>query len=485
MTDSKIANSFIPRERVPLPRILLLDFAECYKDFLESENYSVYLGSSGLSGKPPDIPIHESEVEIIFWDASNLQGNLEELSETLVMCPYRFKGTSDEIAIANDAKNIKTYFEKIKRKGGFLGAFLGNVNPAILSPAIGSDYYFKERKTSTMRLNKYKEDDAWYEFYKRFIKEENIKFSIHSFGRSHRLSAEFRSADESVDENVESDNFVYYFHDENYNNFAVIYGYFAIIPQIEDNRKEETLIFLLQDVLPYFCKGSEIFPDKYYFRWANKDFYLPSKVQKLRKNEKEIIEQHQQQLEQIKNETKQAMNEAEYLSNMLIADDSDSFPDDKKLSVSVQIVLQNDLGFKVTNVDEMRLNAGKSLKEDIWVKDNDGFFALGEIKGTDKGAKASWIKLDLNAHIKEFEVLKGITGLNSILIFNHERRTEPEDRNRPFLGDSDLIEYCIRSNICLLPVYELFKLARDVKEGLVSAKEARDKIKICKGLFNY
>jgi len=470
MTDSKIGNSFVPRERGPQPRILLLDFDESYKTFLEDENYSVYLGSSGFSQDTLDIPIHESEVEIMLWDTSNLREN--PISDTLDATRQQHQVYIEKV------RRLGNYFRRIKGKCGFVGVFLGNLYPmsnSFLPEISGYSFSFGERKTSTMDLNRHEEDDVWYEFYSRFIKEENIRFSI-SQKKVYNISP--YPARESY-------YFAHYFEDEDGNFFAVNYDYFAIIPQIEDNKKKDALRFLLQDVLPFFCEGDDIFPDKYYYLWANKDVYLPSKVQKLRKNEKEIIEQHQQQLEQIKNETKQAMNEAEYLSNMLIADDSDSFPDDKKLSVSVQIVLQNDLGFKVTNVDEMRLNAGKSLKEDIWVKDNDGFFALGEIKGTDKGAKASWIKLDLNAHIKEFEVLKGITGLNSILIFNHERRTEPEDRNRPFLGDSDLIEYCIRSNICLLPVYELFKLARDVKEGLVSAKEARDKIKICKGLFNY
>ncbi|HVM73921.1 MAG TPA: hypothetical protein VMU13_03545, partial [Candidatus Paceibacterota bacterium] len=161
------------------------------------------------------------------------------------------------------------------------------------------------------------------------------------------------------------------------------------------------------------------------------------------------------------------------------------FPENKKLSSCVHKVLENDFKFKVTNVDAMRLQVGESLKEDKWIEDSDGFFALVEIKGTERGAKANWVRSDLNAHIREFEVVKDIKGLQSLLIFNHERRVEPESRNAPFNGDSDLIEYCKKSGIRLVSVYDLFKMARDIKSGVITSEEARKMLKESSGFFLY
>jgi hypothetical protein len=215
------------------------------------------------------------------------------------------------------------------------------------------------------------------------------------------------------------------FHDEDDNWYAVRYNHFAIIPKIEADRKKEAITLLLQDILPFICAGNEIFPDKYYYRWANSNEYLPLRVLELKGQNDAIAAAAAQQIFDNKAMIEAEMRELEYLSNLLIADDSDLFSDEKKLSRNVHKVLEDDFGFTVTDVDALRLEVGESLKEDKWIEDTDGFFALVEIKGTERGARANWVRQDLNAHIKEFEVVKGTSGLRSILIFNHERRTQP------------------------------------------------------------
>lgn len=360
---------------------------------------------------------------------------------------------------------VKEYFEKVAEKKGFVGIFLGNHIPTPLielQDLLNSSFSFKERKTSTLYLNQHKSDDVWFDFYKRFIKKENVHFAI-----------------DWTDNLV---GFIDYFEDEDSNIHAVTYRHFAIIPKIED--KQSALTYLMQDVLPHHCMGDKIFPDKYYYRWANSEQYLPTKVQKLRSEIESIATEANEKIKKHNQQIKDELSGSEYLTNMLIADDSDLFTEDKKLSVSIHKVLEDGLGFKVTNVDEMRLQVGESLKEDKWIEDGD-FFALVEIKGTERGAKANWIRQDLTAHIREFEVVKDVTDINSVLIFNHERREAPEKRNTPFAGDSDLMTFSQKSHICLLPVYELFKLVKAVEEGSLTPIEAREQIKMCTGMFEF
>jgi hypothetical protein len=464
MEDQNI-NSFIPKERGSLPRILLLDFKDEDVEFLVDMGYEAIGGHTGFSDKKFYIPRHESEIEIIFWDISNLRKD-----ESITF--YDNGGGLDlhtSLGLKKGAEIlgvIKDYFTRMQDKGGFVGIFLGfDISRPIiknLSDFLNSNFSFKFRTTSTLYLNKSGNEDIWLNFFNRFIQEENVLFAI------------------DWQDNLV--NFNRYLEDEDNNIHAVAYRHFAIIPKIEN--KKNALKYLLQDVLPYFCNGKEIFPDKYYYHWANSDKYLPPIIERLKFEIEEIKTQSNQEIDKRHGKIKEEMKKSEYLSKMLIADDSDLFIKENKLSSSIQKVLEDDLGFNVTDVDEMRLGVGESLKEDKWIEDGE-FFALVEIKGSDKGAKANWIRQDLTAHIREFEVVKDVKNINSILIFNHERREAPDKRNKPFAGDTDLITFSKKSKICLIPVFELFKLVVDIKEGLINKEEAREIIKSCSGLFNY
>jgi len=97
----------------------------------------------------------------------------------------------------------------------------------------------------------------------------------------------------------------------------------------------------------------------------------------------------------------------------------------------------------------------------------------------------AWDMDKRGAKLNEFEIVKGVSGLRSMLIFNHERRTEPKERSRAFEGDTDLITYCEKSNINLVPVYEIFRMVMDMRKGLLSKEEAKKLLKINTGLFVY
>jgi hypothetical protein len=454
-------NAFVPKERGSLPRILLLDFEERYAQHLADIGYSVIAGYSGLGSKPFRLSKHESEIEIILWDTSALQNEKVVTSKG----ETNLDTISGQRLLAQITEALASYCKRIGSKGGFVAIFLGDSETPVtqnLTNILGEGLSLSRRRTSTMQLVPQLDDDPWFEFLKRFVSETNVRYSI--------------SCNHYV---------LRYFHDEDDNWYAIKCNHFALIPKIEPDRKKEAMTFLLQDVLPFACSGEEIFPDKYYYRWANSHEYLPPKVVELKQKNDEIATDAAQQISNNKAMIEAEMKELEYLSNLLIADDSNLFPDERKLGANVHKVLEDNFGFTVTDVDAMRLEVGESLKEDKWIEDTDGFFALVEVKGTERGARANWVRQDLNAHIKEFEVVKNISGLRSFLIFNHERRTEPTKRSAPFSADRDLIEYCRRSNITLVPIYELFKMARDIRAGILSKESARKFLKNTVGLFMY
>ena len=239
-TSSKENISFIPRERGSLPRILLLDFDDSYREFLEDENYSVYLGGSGFSDVPLYMPIHQSEIEIIFWDA----GNLSEDRQITTQSGHHNYSYNQGKLYMTAFYDLKRYFSRVKGKGGFVGVFLGDViNEPLnsLSDLLGRNFAFHKRNTATIDLHQHEDDDVWYEFYRRFNREENIRFSI-----------------EWSDNLV---NFVSYFEDEDSNVFAVSYDYFAIIPKIEDKKKKRGSEVSITGCTPRFLRGTGYFPE--------------------------------------------------------------------------------------------------------------------------------------------------------------------------------------------------------------------------------
>lgn len=463
MTE-RTKDAFVPKEKAKLPRILLIDFAQAHADKLISAGYTVVMGNSGFTDLPFSIPSHPSEIEIIFWDTSELRKDKHFVTKGST---YDTDSAVGRSAYKTFTSRLSGYFEAVREKDGFIGLILGvSLSPTHtdLSRIIGHDFSFGARTTTTLELEPEDDDDAWFVFFKRYIAEKNIRFSIDWSGNLVGLGQ--------------------YFSDENDDWYAIEYGNFSIIPHIEEDKKGEALISLLQDVLPHSC-GKDIFPDKYFYFWANKDKYFPTKVQVLKAENLRIRQETAERVRVNEDAIANELAASAYLTKMLIADDTDSFSEEDKLSTSVHKVLEKDLGFKVTDIDEIQTALGESRKEDRWIEDDDGFFALAEIKGTDRGAKANWVRQDLGAHIREFEVLRGISGLDSILVFNHERRDEPESRSAPFENDPKLLEFCVKSRIRLIPVYELFKMVNDIRDGFLTPEEARTLIKQGAGLLIY
>jgi hypothetical protein len=436
--------SIIRKEKITKPRILFLDFDPKVVKAIAEKGYVTIQGDSGLSGKPTKIPQHPSEVELIFWDCSKL-----------VLRPRGSYSDPD----SSDIAKIRPYFEYVKKKNGVTTILLSRneIVPKHISRATGYTFGLTPRSTTNIIPPSYEEEDIEHlkPLLERFIQDENVKFSI-------------GWADNQV-------GYTDFYTDEDNNRFV---GFsdpdLLIFPYV--NSQVDFILCALQDCFPYMT-NEDIFPDVHNVVWLNSDEFIYPEVKTLEDEIVDIQQKAQEQIDKVEKKIQTVRDKTSFLNQALIADDSDAFNEVGKLKPQV-VEMFKVLGFKVTDLDEENKKLGQALKEDIQISDT-GYFALVEVKGTERGAKASWIRVDLNAHITEYARLKKVdtATLCSMLVFNHERRTSPLDRTQPFASDPNLVTYCAESNITLIPIYELYKLCVSVLTDKISVEEARAELK--------
>lgn len=448
----------ISPEQIKKPRILLLDFDDDVKKFLEEEGYNVFSGRSGFTGHPFKIDIHDSEIELIFWNCANIEQPERDLPPAFGRGTL-FIPSPDPTKAALDA--LEKYTGRVRSKGGVTVLFLGvkNIQSNLLSTATGRNFLLGQRITTTIfRID---DDTPIANFFKRFVDEKNIKYSI--WWQDNLVS------------------YQEYFVDEDRKHYASYSGDLLIIPYVED--KPSALLVLLQDVLPNLC-SDEIFPDLATFEWLkDEDFIMPNVKKKImeKKNAEALF---MRRIKILAKEIEKGVEDNNYLNQALVSDDSALFPEPKKLKPQVKEMLE-DLNFAVEDIDVKQKELGKSLTEDLQASDGN-FLSLIEVKGTDQGAKSNWVKKDIAAHLLLFCRLRDLkpNEVHSMLIFNHERRTDPRKRNKPFKDDPDLVKFSEKSNIILIPVYELYKLCVAVKYNKFDKNKARELLK-ASGLFRF
>lgn len=449
--------SIIRREKITKPRILFLDFDSKVVEAITSKGYVTIQGDSGFSGKPFKINHHPSEVEIIFWDCSKL----EQLPRGMYSNP-----------VWDRAKELLPFFNYVRRRNGMVVVILSQneARSEYISSSTGYEFSTSRRVTTNVippDFSEIREDNSEPVTYlkpllERFVTDGNIKHSI--IWQGNQVG------------------YYTFYSDEDNNKFV---GYdnpgFLIFPYV--THKADFISCALQDCFPYMT-GEEIFPDIHNIPWLNADEFIYPEVKILEKTIQGIRQKAHSEIVIVEKEVDLVRGKTSFLNQALISDDSDSFEAEAKLKLQVVKMLKI-LGFDVKDLDEENRKAGLALKEDVQVTDKD-YFALVEVKGTEKGAKATWVRTDLNAHVTEFSRLRKIdpSKLFSMLVFNHDRRINPIDRSQPFAGDPNLVAYCEVSNITLIPIYELYKLCLAVMTGKVTLEGARSEIKN-PGLYSF
>jgi len=457
--------SFIPKERGSLPRVLLLDCSEEMFRMLRNSGFQVFQGKSGLVDGEREIPRDSSEVEIIFWDTDRIK------PEHIYAYLYSTIKSSQSDNLRISGKTLRIFFDQIMRKGGFISVFLGNTvfpnTDEVISHHLGLDrgnsrgFRIKSRYTHRVDFLRDNEKDLFIPFFSQFTKEKKLNFFIEWY--SNLANTQF------------------YFKDEDNNKYAVVaWNKILISPKIDNLGK--AALFLLQDVLPNIC-DENIYPDLYKYSWLKEEFFKFPEIKKIEKKIQTIKREYLNKIQKQKVELQEKIEELSYLYEMLYKDDSPLFPKGERLKDVIKKILKEDLGFKkVVDIDKERKKKGLALKEDLRIGDNNFI----EVKGTETGAKANWIK-DLAKHVNHYCIANKInlTEIKQILIFNHERRKDPRERSKPFANDPELLKRCEEDNISLIPVFELFKVVIDFKNNKLSQKTAQKKLLDSKGLFVY
>ncbi len=472
--SGEVKKQFVPKEKGLLPRVLLLDFDKNISGkILKESMFQVFEGKTGMVDGERLFPRDSSEVEIIFLDIGRWEGKYFGSEEGISMGRTTYKiyptkiSPSDMLKISS--KDTLTFFCQVIAKGGSVVIFLGDTPPfgiVLFDEFLHSqvtnikslDFY--KRYTTSLNLEPYSDGDPYYNFFNRFIIDEDIKcyIKIDVFKRYRLLP---------------------YFIDEDSNYYAAVMDDRLIIsPKVRN--LDKAVIFLLQDVFPFVCKEN-IYPDLQRFKWLEDKLFTSPEITEQERKIQVLMDEYNKKIDKEKETLSGLKDKYSYLQEMLYKDDSELFEEGKRLKDVVKKVLEEDLGFKdVKDMDKIRLKEGLALKEDLILED----YMFTEVKGTEKGAKQEWVD-QLGKHVNQYCVATGtdISKIKQIIIFNHERRQDSQNRSEPFKNDPTFLTSCKRDKIALIPVFELFKLVKDIKEKKIAKEVARDKIITCEGLF--
>jgi len=254
-------------------------------------------------------------------------------------------------------------------------------------------------------------------------------------------------------------------------------GGYLILPRFQSNLDVVELI--LSDVLPEV--NSQLFPQRPGLDWLSDEFYDSPKVREIRigirKREEEYLRKQREdedRIDAIELDLKPFMQ-------ILIADD-EHFTGEDRLSKSVEHVFDF-LDFKVTNVDEENPYGDGKKREDLWVRDKDGYFGICECKGTKSGESETFygdlLKYVRHAHRKLKE-----TDLRGLLVVNPFRERDAKTRGPLYAGSPEIIASAKDAGDGILSTFTLWRICMDVMSGSLDKSEAREIIKQ-PGLIKY
>ena len=471
----EVKKEFIPKERGLLPRVLLLDFDKGVTDKISQKSkFQVFEGKTGMVDGERLFPRDSSEIEIIFlyigkWNKKCIYQvgyNIEKNRPNFTVGPEKISPL-DTLQISS--KDTTRFFSQVMTRGGSIVIFLGDSEP--FTDVLLDDFLLSretnisglvlfKRYATSLELKPLFDGDFYYKFFDRFVKDKDIKYyiNIDAF-KQYGLQP--------------------YFQDEDSNCYAVVMNKRLIIsPKVKD--LDKAVLFMLQDVFPFVCVEN-IYPDLHRFKWLEDKLYTFPEITEQEKKIDVLTKEHNAILSKERESLIGLKDKYSYLQEVLYKDDSDSFEEGKRLKDVVKMVLEDDLGFKdVKDMDKERLAQGLALKEDLVL---DGYMFI-EVKGTEKGSSPGWVD-QLGRHVNQYCAATGtdIVKIKQIVIFNHERRQDPQDRSEPFKNDPTFLASCKRDKIGLIPVFELFKLVKDIKEKKITQEVARDRIRTCENLF--
>lgn len=164
------------------------------------------------------------------------------------------------------------------------------------------------------------------------------------------------------------------------------------------------------------------------------------------------------------------------LRRLLLAHDDD-------LVDAVAVALRF-LGFEVANEDDARAEGlGKAHDLNVIDPDVPDRRVIAEVKGFTKGGRSSALG-QANQHILRFAVASGGTPPDACwVIVNHFRDHDPDERPELLQGADEDIAIFAGSGGLVIDTRDVFRLVRWVETGKLTAKAAREHLRVSTGRF--
>ncbi len=480
-------------EVIEKPRICCLDLAENENESLIKSGANIYVGTLGSKIKIPnkkkydnhkvllnlDFPknLHEFDIIIINLKKTEIiDYNVNENTREIVT------GKSTTYLLSSFPENIfnprplssyilKDRLNNISERTCMIIAFSAKDYECEYEPVKVTEDYEERQKVENYGIysfleNAYLSDEKYGKEINVLDVREDLKSILLKYTSNATYSQTFyhpsfwndgkRKYDENfvpLMKNMNNDIISYFLREDNFRIF--------MLPQI--NNKESFLVEFLQKVAPSIYP--ELFPFSTQFNWLNNIEYFLPKHEQLLEEEKQIKLEYEKKL--ISNEKRILENTSKYqFLHDLLTETSDN------LVRAIEKYLHWLEFADVRNMDKISGDS-KVLEEDLQVDIPQGLLIIEAkgIGGTSTDSDCSQISKIKHRRCKErnkFDVF-------ALYIVNHQRYLPPLKRQNPPFSDNQMQD-AKNDERGLLSTWQLFNLYFDVKKGIISKKEAKERL---------
>lgn len=441
------------------PKILLVNFTSADAESLQAKNYHVERGWATTVAHHYPSPGYEYDIVIARFDQ-------EGLDESRTLSQY---GTSSD----DDYDNLRELLEG----AGFALVFTDTDNRTPIYAAGITDVdllTLDERDTNySIASNQENVSLMGYNFVLGVLRRErgNIKRPV-QVGLSWRQDESqpiYSLAQNAAEQPIA---IIGFNRNETWNPTKIAYDRtyltrFVLLPAVDGSYARITADFLSQ--LPLW--RPELFPSDANYGWLENEIYWSEQMVQEKDRLVQIRESLENSIKVQEEKCLTATREDQWMKQLIVADDSDEFPEGSKLTDATKDALTF-LGFSVEHRDK-ETRDGKR-REDLVCKDAE-YEALVECKGTVSPNPQESYASQLLSHLV---AAKAQTGM---LVINHERKRDAFARTLPYQDAPHVLEY---EGITIIPTAELFKLIRAVQSGILPRERARALLKV-QGRFQY
>jgi hypothetical protein len=150
-----------------------------------------------------------------------------------------------------------------------------------------------------------------------------------------------------------------------------------------------------------------------------------------------------------------------------------------------RVVMQalQEIGFTVSDADDEA--ASDDHLEDLHIADSDapGWIALGEVKGYSRGAKTEGLTQFLRFNMR-YTARTGRNPDACWYIVNQFAKRDPSTRQRVLHGKDEDVNAFGSANGLVIDTVQLFLVLRAVRDGVMTAKAARERLRDATGRFS-